>query len=117
MLDRAGQKFVPARFFIFTVRNGAALSRSVKSDRGPTRCDTIPSNHCTEAQKDNKTQELITVGASVACGCIPCLEYHVEIARQEGASPAELATAFKMAQKVRQAPMDKMHKRRKELEL
>lgn len=66
---------------------------------------------------DKKTLELIAVGASVACGCLPCLEYHVEIARQEGASRAELATAVKMAQKVRQAPMDKMDQLCKELEL
>lgn len=57
---------------------------------------------------DKKILELIAVGASVAAGCSPCLEYHVKEAREAGASHAELATAVKVGKKVRQAPMDKV---------
>ena len=64
---------------------------------------------------DTKTLELIAVGASVAACCIPCLEYHVKAAREAGASHAELATAIKMAKKVRQAPMDKIDQKCEEL--
>ena len=66
---------------------------------------------------DKKTLELIAVGASVAAGCIPCLDYHVQAAREAGASHAELATAVKMARKVRHAPMDKIDKRCEELDI
>ncbi|MGE4545771.1 MAG: carboxymuconolactone decarboxylase family protein [Pedobacter sp.] len=66
---------------------------------------------------DKKTLELIAIGASVASGCIPCLEYHVKAASEAGASHADLATAVKIGKKVRQAPMDKMDQKCEELDI
>lgn len=66
---------------------------------------------------DKKTLELVAIGASVAACCEPCLEYHYKAAREAGATPAEICHAIKMAEKVRQAPIDKMKKKSEELNL
>ncbi len=55
---------------------------------------------------DEKTLELIAVGASMAACCIPCLEYHITAARKAGASSEELAAAVKIGEKIRQTPAD-----------
>jgi AhpD family alkylhydroperoxidase len=64
---------------------------------------------------DKKTLELVAIGASVAACCEPCLEFHVNAAREAGATPAEICRAIKMAEKVRQAPIDKIKKKCEEL--
>ena len=64
---------------------------------------------------DKKTLELVAIGASVAANCGTCLEYHYKAAREAGATPAEICHAIKMAEKVRQVPIDKMKKKCGEL--
>lgn len=50
---------------------------------------------------DDKTTELIAVGASITAGCQSCLEYHTGKARQNGASEDEVAEAIAVAKMVR----------------
>lgn len=50
---------------------------------------------------DDKTMELIAVGASMTAGCQPCLEYHAHKAQQKGATGDEVAEAIAVAKKVR----------------
>lgn len=50
---------------------------------------------------DNRTRELIALGASVAANCQSCLEYHGRKAAEYGLDPAELAQAIEIGRTVR----------------
>jgi AhpD family alkylhydroperoxidase len=49
---------------------------------------------------DPRTSRLVAVGASVAAGCLPCLETNVGAATRAGASPRELADAIAIGRMV-----------------
>ena len=55
----------------------------------------------TALKLDDKTMELIAVGASITAGCQPCLKYHAGKARQNGATEDEVAEAIAVAKMVR----------------
>ena len=57
---------------------------------------------------DNRTKELIAVGASIAANCQPCLEYHVAKARENGADGREIAEAVGVGKAVRKGAAGKM---------
>ena len=50
---------------------------------------------------DEKTLELIAVGATITANCQPCLDFHVRKAREAGAGEAEIAKAIDMGREVR----------------
>lgn len=50
---------------------------------------------------DEKTLELIAVGATITANCQPCLEFHVRKAREAGAGEAEIAAAIEAGKEVR----------------
>jgi AhpD family alkylhydroperoxidase len=59
---------------------------------------------------DDRMIELIAVGASITASCQPCLRYHAEKARQNGATCDEIAEAIAVGKMVRgggAAEMDK----------
>jgi AhpD family alkylhydroperoxidase len=47
-----------------------------------------------EMKLDERTRKLIAVGASVACNCHPCLEYHLGQARSMGIEMALIEGAI-----------------------
>jgi len=49
---------------------------------------------------DEKTKELIAIGASVSAHCQPCLTYHVGKARELGVAEEQIAEAVQMGQMV-----------------
>jgi AhpD family alkylhydroperoxidase len=51
---------------------------------------------------DKKTLELIAIGASIGSECGDCLENHLKIAREAGATQGELCNAIRVAEEVRQ---------------
>lgn len=57
---------------------------------------------------DNRTKELIAVGASLTANCQPCLKYHVSKAREHGAAEDDIAEAIEVARMVRKGAMSKM---------
>lgn len=57
---------------------------------------------------DERTLELVAVGASITANCKPCLEYHVAKARELGVADEDIAAAVKMAQQVRRGALAKM---------
>jgi AhpD family alkylhydroperoxidase len=57
---------------------------------------------------NEKTKELVAVGASVIANCQPCLHVHVEKALGAGASPAEVAAAIEVGNRVRKGAAAKM---------
>ena len=49
-------------------------------------------------------EELVAIGASIGCNCMPCLKYHTDKARSLGVSDEDMAKAVNMAQKVKDTP-------------
>jgi AhpD family alkylhydroperoxidase len=50
---------------------------------------------------DNRTTELIAIGASVAANCQSCVEYHLAKAAEYGIDPNQLAQAAEIGRMVR----------------
>ena len=59
---------------------------------------------------DEKTKELIAVGASVGAHCQPCLSYHVGKARELGLSEVEIREAMAVGHMVEKGAMAAMKK-------
>ena len=57
---------------------------------------------------DERTKELIAVGASVGAHCEPCLDYHLGRARELGASEAEITMALEIGFMVEEGARDAM---------
>jgi AhpD family alkylhydroperoxidase len=57
---------------------------------------------------DDKTRELIAIGASIGANCQPCLQYHVARARRLGADTQEMADAIEIGKQVRKGAGAKM---------
>ena len=57
---------------------------------------------------DNKTKELIAVGASITANCQPCLRYHRNKALESGADAGEIAEAIEVGKQVRKGAAAKM---------
>ena len=50
---------------------------------------------------DERTRELIAIGASITANCQPCLEYHLSKAQEHGASEEDMREAVAVGQQVR----------------
>jgi len=59
---------------------------------------------------DNRTAELIAVGASLAAHCQSCLQYHVKKALESGADKQEIADAIEIGKMVRKGANTNMDK-------
>lgn len=59
-------------------------------------------------QMDEKTRELIAVGASVSGHCQPCLAHHVGKSREMGISEEEIREAIRVGNMVEKGAMSAM---------
>ena len=57
---------------------------------------------------EEKTKELIAIGASVGAHCQPCLSYHVNKAKELGIDEAEIREAIKVGQMVEKGALSAM---------
>lgn len=57
---------------------------------------------------DEKTTELVAIGASITANCQPCLEYHSAKARECGATTEEIMAAVEIGKLVRRGAAAKM---------
>jgi AhpD family alkylhydroperoxidase len=57
---------------------------------------------------EQRTKELIAVGASVAANCASCLEFHVAKAREAGAEGESIREAIETGRLVRQGAATKL---------
>ncbi len=57
---------------------------------------------------DNRIKELIAIGASVTANCQPCLKYHIDKAKENGADELEISEAISVARMVRKGAVAKM---------
>ena len=54
---------------------------------------------------DEKTKELVALGASLAGNCLPCLRYHYKKCRELGIAVDDLEEALEMAKIVKNVPI------------
>ena len=59
---------------------------------------------------DQRTKQLIAIGASIGAHCQPCLTYHVEKARELGANDEDIRTAIETGHMVGKGAMSAMKK-------
>ena len=57
---------------------------------------------------DEKTKELVAVGAAVAGNCIPCLDWHYKKCIELGIAKDEIKEAIELAKIVRNVPIKKI---------
>ena len=57
---------------------------------------------------DEKTRELVAIGASITANCQPCLEYHTIKARELGANTEAILDAIEVGKLVRRGAAAKM---------
>ena len=57
---------------------------------------------------DEKTRELVAIGAAITANCQPCLEYHTAKARESGLTNEDILEAVKVGQQVRRGATAKM---------
>ena len=59
---------------------------------------------------DERTKELIAVGAFVTANCHPCIKYHLAKAREADAECSEIREAVAMGKMVRKGAANEMDK-------
>ena len=52
----------------------------------------------------HREQSLVALGAAIASNCVPCVEYHVPVAKKIGLSETQINEAVRIADKVRRVP-------------
>ena len=57
---------------------------------------------------DDKTRELIALGAAVAANCHPCVKYHLSKARTLNLSDQDIQDALEIGRRVRTGAADEM---------
>jgi AhpD family alkylhydroperoxidase len=57
---------------------------------------------------DERTKELIAVGAAITANCQPCLDHHATKAREQGADKAEILAAIEVGKEVRRGAAGNM---------
>lgn len=58
---------------------------------------------------DNRTRELVAIGASITANCLPCLKYHIDKALENGVNDHEIAEAMEVGKTVRKGASAKMN--------
>ena len=56
------------------------------------------------SELSDREQTLVALGAAIASNCVPCIEYHIPMARKVGCSDAQIKEAVQIADKVRRVP-------------
>ena len=58
---------------------------------------------------DEKTRELVALGAAMAGNCFPCLRYHYKKCRELGIAVDDLHDALEMVKTVKEVPIKKIY--------
>jgi 4-carboxymuconolactone decarboxylase len=57
---------------------------------------------------NSRERELVALGAAMGSNCVPCIQYHIPEARKAGLTDVQIASAIRLADKVRQVPARKV---------
>jgi AhpD family alkylhydroperoxidase len=58
---------------------------------------------------DEKTRELVALGAAMAGNCFPCLRYHHKKCRELGIAVDDMRDALEMAKTVKEVPINNIY--------
>jgi AhpD family alkylhydroperoxidase len=58
---------------------------------------------------DEKTKELVALGAAMAGNCFPCLRYHYKKCRELGIAVDDMRDALEMAKTVKEVPIKNIY--------
>ena len=58
---------------------------------------------------DNKTRELVAIGASIGCNCVSCMEWHYKKCIDLGIPKQTIKEAIEIAKMVKEAPKKKIY--------
>lgn len=58
---------------------------------------------------DEKSKELVAIGAAIGGNCIPCLQWHYKKYVELGATKEEIQEAIEMAKMVKEVPIKKIY--------
>lgn len=62
-----------------------------------------------------REKELVAIGAAIGSNCVPCVEYHIPIARKIGVTDVQIVAAIDLANKVKQVPARNVYEAAKQL--
>ena len=52
-----------------------------------------------------REKEFVALGAAIGCNCVPCISFHVELAKKVGISDDCIKEALLLAEKVKRVPV------------
>jgi 4-carboxymuconolactone decarboxylase len=52
----------------------------------------------------DREKELVAIGASIGCNCVPCIAFHVRKAREAGLTDEQIETAVALSEQIRSIP-------------
>jgi len=107
IMDRSGGDELPAIVFEETV---AVAGRYPTRDELAGIVGLTPKSNQAMPALSETVKELVAIGAAVAAGCEPCLNFHVDKARKLEVSDAAMREAIEMAVKVKAAAASNMAK-------
>jgi len=55
-----------------------------------------------------KEKELVALGASLGCNCVPCVVYHVKEALKNGISHEQIKEAIELSDKIRKVSVQRV---------
>jgi AhpD family alkylhydroperoxidase len=62
-----------------------------------------------------REKELVAIGAAIGSNCVPCVEYHIPIARKLGLTDRQIGEVIDLANKVKQVPARKVYEAAQQL--
>jgi AhpD family alkylhydroperoxidase len=107
IMDRSGGDELPAIVFDEKV---AVAGRYPTRDELAGIVGLAPKDSQAAAGLSETVKELVAIGAAVAAGCEPCLEFHVDKARKLDVSDGAMREAVEMGAKVKTAATANMQK-------
>jgi AhpD family alkylhydroperoxidase len=62
-----------------------------------------------------RERELVAIAAAIGSNCVPCVEYHIPVARKIGMTDGQIGEAIELANKVKQVPASKVYETAQQL--
>lgn len=50
-----------------------------------------------------RERELVAIGAAIASNCVPCVEFHIQAAREAGLGDEQILLAIKIAEAIKKS--------------
>lgn len=94
----------PADSVVVSAMRGSATVRYGASPESGEAVQAEPAVRRLSARE----RECVAIGAALGSNCIPCVEFHIPVARKAGITDAEILEAVRIADRVRKVPAAKV---------